>query len=160
MKMSYNSSAIYTKKDREQETYLYQHLQGCLHLCILYLRCTNKPLASLCAILIHQFVPGFHPATLGQRWMRFAFYLPGDPLNTATCAVQAFLRELTIVIAWGSIGSSAESLFPDHYLTSIEIWGPYTAKSVFISSGSYPMTHDMNVICFVSGSLKIMSINL
>lgn len=134
------SMLLYAKKGREQETYLYQHLQGYLHVYVLYLRWTNKPLPFLCVILIHQFVPGFRPDILAQRWMRSAFYLPGDPLNTATCAVQAFLRELTIVTAWGSIGSFAESLFPDHFLSSIEIWGLYTAKSVFNSSGSHPMT--------------------
>lgn len=156
--MFYSINVIYTKKKREQETYLYQHLEGYLY--ILYLRWTDTPLPSLCVILLHQFVPGFHPDTLAQRWIRSAFYLPGDPLNTATCAVQAFLRELTIVVAWGSIRSSEESLFPDHFLSSIETWGFYTAKSVFNFSGSHPMTLDTNVICFVSGSLKTMSINL
>lgn len=75
----------------------------------------------LCVILVHQFVPGFPPATLAQRRRRSAFYLPGDPLSTATRAAQAFLGELTIAIAPGSVGSSAESLFSDHFLSSIEI---------------------------------------
>lgn len=91
----------------------------------------------------HQFVPGFQ----AQRWMRSAFHLPADPLNTSTCAVQAFLRELTKVIAQGSIGSSAESLFTDDFLSSIEIWDLYTAKSVFNSSGTTPW-HKCNLFCF------------
>lgn len=44
--------------------------------------------------------------------MRSAFYLPGDPVNAATCVVLAFLIELKmVVIARESIGSSAEYLF-------------------------------------------------
>lgn len=50
----------------------------------------------LCVILVHQFVPGFPPATLAQRRRRSAFYLPGYPLSTATRAAQAFLGELTL----------------------------------------------------------------
>lgn len=93
--------------------------------------------------------------------MRSAFYLPGDPVSAAAPVVLPFLAEFRLVaIARESVGSPAESLFLDRFLSPGEMGRPYTVKSVFLSSGSHPMTRDTNVICFVSGSLKIMSINL
>lgn len=114
--------------------YIQRRIENRKHTCISIFR--DIYIYVFCIWDEQQFVPGFQ----AQRWMRSAFHLPADPLNTSTCAVQAFLRELTIVIAQGSIGSSAESLFPDDFLSSIEIWDLYTAKSVFNSSGSHPMT--------------------
>lgn len=74
----------------------------------------------------------------------------------------AYLIEIKmVVIAQGSSGSSAESLLLDHFFYPIVNCEVPTQLNLYLSlQVSNPMTHDKNVICFVSGSLKIMSINL
>lgn len=70
------------------------------------------------------------------------------------------IRIKMMVIAQESFGSSAESLLLEHFYPIVNCEVP-TRLNLYLSLQiGHPMTHDKNVICFVSGSLKIMSINL